>query len=200
MYRHWMARYDKCLLRPYGTSQGDFGPPETHRNPSSDKLQHEPAGVTAIIRHVIGKLDSTSSLFRHDPHFQGWRVFRKAVPVDCQPVSFGEIEKHCRIATCGDDPPGRGIRPEPMLFKIRLPHHTLHAVLSIQDEVCRAVGIEHCRRGSQMLEPAPGFLATPAIAGAGQNRPTGCLQFYPAASAYRGEVFVLRLLHCDRHR
>jgi hypothetical protein len=49
-----------------------------------------------------------------------------------------------------------------------------------------------------LLEAASGFLATGAIAGGGQNRPTDCLQFHLAASAYLGEVFLLFLVHCDR--
>src|SRR5258707_12435406 len=51
------AQYSKCLLRPADClSQGDFRPAETHRNPGGDQLQHELAGVTTIIRQVIGKL------------------------------------------------------------------------------------------------------------------------------------------------
>ena len=151
-----------------------------------------------IIRQVIGELDATSSLFCHDPHFKGRCACRKAVPVHRQPVPLGEVEEYCRIATCGNDPPGRGIRPEPMFFKILLPRHTLHSILSIQDEVCSTVGIEDRWRGSQLLEPASGFLAARAIAGAGQDRPADCLQFHLAALAYHGEAFVLFLIHCDR--
>jgi hypothetical protein len=49
-----------------------------------------------------------------------------------------------------------------------------------------------------MFEAASGFLATRAIAGGSQNRPTDCLQFHLAASAYLGEVLLLFLVHCDR--
>ena len=143
LYRREVARHSKWLLRPKDfLSQGDFWPAETHCNPSGDKLQHEFAGVTIIIRQVIGKLDAASSLSCHNPHFKGRCACRKAAPVHCQPVPFGEVEEYCRIATCGDDPPGRGIRPEPMLFKILLPHHTLHSILSKQDEICSTVRIE----------------------------------------------------------
>ena len=178
-------------------SQGDFWPAETHRNPGGDQLQHELAGVTTIIRQVIGKLDADAPLFCHDPHFKWRRACRKAVPVHRQPVPFGEVEEHCRIAARGNDPSGRGIGLEPMLFKILLPHHALHSILSIQDKACSTVGIEHGRRGSQLLEPTSGFLAARAIAGAGQNRRTDCLEFHLAALAYRGKVFVLLLVHCD---
>src|ERR1700730_1986743 len=119
------SRLADCL------SQGDFWPAETHRDPSGDKPQHELAGVTIIIWQVISKLDAVSSVLCHDPHFRGWSVCRKAVSVNRQPMSFGKVEKHCRIATCGNDSPGRGIRPEPVLFKMLLPHHTLHSILSI---------------------------------------------------------------------
>src|SRR6202171_5775892 len=113
-------------------------------------------------------------------------------------MSLGEVEEHCRIATCGNDPPGRGIKLEPVLFEILLPRDALHSILSIYDVVCSTVGIEHGWRGSQLLEAASGFLATRAIAGGGQNRPADCLQSHLAASAYLGEVFLLFLVHCDR--
>ena len=161
------TQYGECLLRPIAClPQGDFRPAETHRNPSGDQLQHELAGVTTIIRQVIGKLDAGAPLFCHHPHFKWRRACRKAVPVHRQPVPFGEVEEHCRIAARGDDPPGRGIGLEPMLFKILLPRHALHAILSIEDKACSTVGIEHGRRGSQLLEPTSGFLAARAIAGA----------------------------------
>ena len=83
-----------------------------------------------------------------------------------------------------------------MLFKMLVPRHALHAILSIQDHARSAVGIEHGRRGSQLLEPTSGFLATRAIAGAGHNRLAHCLELHFAALAHRGEVFVLFLVHC----
>jgi hypothetical protein len=185
----WSVRFADCL------SQGDFGSAETHHDPGGDKLQHELAGMTIIIRQVIGKRDAISSVLCHDPHFKGRSACRKAVPVHRQPMSLGKVEEQCRIATCGNDPPGRRIRLEPVLFKILLPRHTLHSILSIQNVVCSTVGIEHGWRGSQLLEAASGFLATRAIAGGGQNRPADCLQFHLAASAYPQEVFLLFLVH-----
>jgi hypothetical protein len=179
-------------------SQGDFRTAETHRDPGGDKPQHELAGMTIIIRQVIGKRDAVSSVLCHDPHFKGRRTCRKAVPVHRQPMSLGKVEEHSRIATCGNDPPGRRIRLEPALFEIFLPRHTLHSILSIQDVVCSTVGIEDGWCGRQLLEAASGFLATRAIAGGGQNRPANGLQFHLAASAYPGEVFLLPLVHCDR--
>src|ERR1700730_4466635 len=121
----WSLRLADCL------SQGDFWPAETHRDPSGDKPQHELAGMTIIIRQVISKLDAVSSVLCHDPHFKWRSACRKAVPVHRQPMSFSKVEKHSRIATCGKDPPGRRIRLEPVLFKILLPRHTLHSILSI---------------------------------------------------------------------
>src|SRR5712692_4006781 len=79
----------------------------------------------------ISKLDAVSSVLCHDPHFEGRSACRKAVPVHRQPMSLGKVEEHSRIATCGNDPPGRGIRLEPVLFKILVPRHTLHSILSI---------------------------------------------------------------------
>src|SRR5258708_2439536 len=180
-------------------SQGDFWPAETHRDPSGDKPQHELAGVTIIVRQVIRNLDAASSVLCHDPHFEGRSACRKAVPIHRQPMSLGKVEEHSRIATCGNDPPGRRIRLEPVLFKILVPRHTLHSILSIQDVVCSTVGIEHGWRGSQLLEAASGFLATRTIAGGGQNRPADRLQSHLAASAYLGEVVLLFLVQCDRH-
>src|SRR3981189_116159 len=112
-------------------SQGDFWPAETHRGPSGDEPQHELAGVTIIVRQVISKLDAVSSVLCHDPHFEGRSACRKAVPVHRQPMSLGKVEEHSRIATCGNDPPGRGFTLEPVLFKILVPRHTLHSILSI---------------------------------------------------------------------
>jgi hypothetical protein len=188
----WSLRLGDCL------SQGDFRPAETHRDPGGDKPQHELAGVTIIIRQVIGKRDAVSPVLCHDPHFKGRRACRKAVPVHRQPMPPGKVEEHRRIATCRDDPPGRRIWLEPVLFKMLLPRHTLHSILSIQDVVCSTVGIEDEWRGRQSLEATSGFLATRAIAGGGQNRPADCLQFHLAASAYSGEVFLLFLVHGER--
>jgi len=100
----------QCLLRSADClSQGDFRPAETHRNPGGDQLQQELAGVTTIVRQVIGKLDADAPLFCHDPHLKWRRTCRKAVPVHRQPMSLGKVEEHSRIATCGNDPPGRRI-------------------------------------------------------------------------------------------
>jgi hypothetical protein len=156
------------------------------------------AGVTGIIRHVISKYDAISPGLCHDPHFKGRRICRKAVPVHRQPMSLGKVEEHGRVATGGDDPPGRRISLEPVLSEIRLPRRTLHAILSIQDVACSTVGIEDGWRGRQLLEMTSGLLATRAIAGGGQNRPADRLQLHLAASAYPGEVFLLFLVHYDR--
>src|SRR6202022_496793 len=104
------GQYGKCLLRPPDClSQGDFRPAETHRNPGSDELQHELAGGTTIIRQVIGELDADAPLFCHDSHFKWRRACRKTVSEHRQPVPFGEVEEHCRIAARGKDPSSRGI-------------------------------------------------------------------------------------------
>src|SRR4029077_17369779 len=94
-----------------------------------------------------------------------------------------------------DDPSGGGIGLEPMLFKILLPHHALHSILSIQDQACSTVGIEHGRRRSQLLELTSGFLATRAVAGPGQNRRADWLEFHLAALGHREEMYVLFLVH-----
>jgi hypothetical protein len=151
-----------------------------------------------MIRQVIGKLDAVSSVLCHDPHFRGRSTWRKAVPVHRQPMSLGKVEEHCRIATGGNDPPGRGIRLEPVFFKILLPRHTLHSILSIQDIVCSAIGIEHGWRRREAFEAASRFLTTCAIAGGGHNRPAGCLEFHLAALACPGEMLLLFLDHCHR--
>src|SRR5271166_2301123 len=178
------TQYGECLLRPMDClPQGDFRPAETHRDPSCDQLQHKLAGVTTIVRQVIGKLDADAPLFWHHPHFKWRRACRKAVPEHRQPVSLGEVEEHCRITALGDDPSGGGIGLEPMLFKILLPHNASHAILSIQDQACSAVGIEHGRRRSQLLELTSGFLATRAVAGSGQNRRADGLEFHLTALA-----------------
>jgi hypothetical protein len=111
-------------------------------------------------------------------------------------VPFGEVEEHCRIAARGKDPSSRGIRPEPPLFKILPPHHAPHSILPVKDYTCSTVEIEHGRRGSQLLELTPGFLAARAVAGAAQNRPPDCLDLHLAALAHREKVFVLLLIHC----
>jgi hypothetical protein len=110
-------------------------------------------------------------------------------------MSLGKVDEHCRIATGGNDPPGRRIRLEPVLFKKLLPGHTLHAILSNQDIVGSTVGIEDGWRGIQLPEATSGLLATRAIAAGGQNRPAYGLQFHLAASAYPEEVVLLFLVH-----
>jgi hypothetical protein len=121
-----MANCRLGLLRPeVCLTQADFRPAETHRNPGGDQFQHELAGVTTIIRRVIGKLDADAPLFCHDPHIKWRHTFGKTVPVYRQPVPFGEIEEHCRIAARGNDSSGRGSRLEPVLFKILLPYNEL---------------------------------------------------------------------------
>ena len=181
-----------------GLSQSDFWPAETHRDPSGDEPQHELARVTLIIRHVIGKFDAVSSVSCHDPHFKGRGACRKAVPVHREPMSLGKVEEHSRIATFGNDSAGRGIGLEPVLFKISLPRHTMHSILSIQDVVRSTVRIENGWCGRQLLEAASRFLATRAKAGGSQNRPPNCLQFYRTALAYLMEVFLLILVQRNR--
>jgi hypothetical protein len=189
--------YGKSLLRPPDyLSQGYFRPAETHRNPGSDELQHDLAGVATIIRHVIGELDADAPLFCHDSHFKWRRACRKTISEHRQPVPFREVEEHCRIAARGKDPSSRGIRPEPPLFKIFLPHHATHSILSIKDYARSTVEIEQWRRGSQLLELTSGFLTARAVAGAGQNRQTDGLDLHRAASAHREKVFVLLLVRC----
>src|ERR1700744_683629 len=87
-----------------------------------------------------------------------------------------------------------------MLLKILLSCHASHAILSIQNQTCPTIGVEHGGRGSQLFEPASGFLAAHAIAGARQNRRPDGLQCHLAASAYRREMFGLLLVHNDLQR
>jgi hypothetical protein len=175
----------------------DFGPAKTHRNPGGDQLQHEPAGVTAIIRQVIGELDADAPLFCHEPHFKWWRARRNAVPEHRQPVSFGEVGEHCRITARRNDPSGGRIRLEPMLFEMLLPHHAPHPILSIQDEVCSTIGGEDGRRTGQLFELTSGCLATRAIAGGGHNRRADCPEPHFSALARRGNMFALFHAHND---
>jgi hypothetical protein len=109
---------------------------------------------------------------------------------------LGEVEEHCRVAAHGNDPPGRRIRLEPALFKIFLPNRASHPILSVQDNVCSTVRIEHGWRRSQLLELASGFLAACAVTGASQNRRPDSLELNLAALACRKEIFLLFLLHC----
>ena len=191
-----MTRAERAsdLLRPVdGLPPGDFRPAQTHRDPGCDQLRHEPGGTTTMVRQVVGKLDARTPLLCHHPHFKGRRTCLKAVPEHRQPVPLGEVEEHCRITARGNDPSGRGIGLEPMLFKILPPRHALHSILSTKDEACSTVGIEHGRCGRQMLELASSFLAARAIAGEGQNRGADCLEFHLAALAHRDELFPV---HC----
>ncbi len=175
-------------------TQADFRPAETHRNPGGDQFQHELAGPTTIIRRVIGKLDADAPFFCHDPHIKGRHIFGKTVAVDRQPVSFGEVEEHCRIAACSNDASRRRSRIEPTLFEMLLPFNELHAILSIQDKARSTIGIEHRWSGGRLLEPAARFLATRAIAGEGKNRRPCRLDLDRAASARREKELVL--VHC----
>ena len=110
-------------------------------------------------------------------------------------MSFGEVEEDSRIAAGGNDPPGRGVRFEPMFSEILLSCDALYPILSIEDHACSAVGIEQRWRESQLFELASGFLAVRAIAGTRQNRPPGRLKFHLAASARRGKMLVKILVH-----
>ena len=105
------------------------------------------------------------------------------------------LVQHCRITALGNDPAGGGIRLEPMFFKILLPRHALNSILPIQDQGCSTVGIEHGRRGSQLLELTSSFLATLAVARTGQNRWADCLEFHLTALARREEMSVSFSIH-----
>jgi hypothetical protein len=122
-------------------------------------------------------LDATYIKARRDHHIVSVAVIvAVAVNTDGRREVLGmtvgnsEAEPFCRIAARGKDPSSRGIRLEPPLFKILLPHHATHSILSIKDDACSTVGIEHRRRRGQLLELTSGLLAARAIAGAGQNR------------------------------
>jgi hypothetical protein len=79
-----------------------------------------------------------------------------------------------------------------------LPRHASHAILSIEHVIRSTIAIEDGRRGRQLLEATSGLLAICAIAGGGQNRSADDLQFYFAAAARPGEMFLLFLFHCNR--
>ena len=168
-------------------------PAKTHRSPSGDQLQHELTGATTIIWYVIGKRDADPPLVCHHSHVEPRRAGRKPIPEHRQPVSLGEVEKHCRIAAGGNDSSGGRLGLEPMLFEILPPQHASHAILSIEDHACSTVGIEHGRCRRQLLESMSGVLAARAIAGHGQNRRADDLEFHLAALAHREERL---LVHC----
>jgi hypothetical protein len=176
-------------------SPTDLRPAKAHRDPGGDQLQHELAGVTGVVRYIIGKLDADASLFRHHPHFKRRRAGRKPVAEHRQPVPFGEVEEHGRVAAGGNDPPCRGLRFEPILSEILLSRHALHPILAIEDHACSTVGIEQRWRGGQLPELTPGFLATGAITGAGQDRRAEGFEFHLAALARRGKVLLLLFIH-----
>ena len=83
-----------------------------------------------------------------------------------------------------------------MLCEIWLSRSALDAILSVQDHARPTVGIEHGRRGRQLLEPMSGLLAARAIARGGQDRRAGRLEFHLAALARRDEVCWPCLAHC----
>ena len=144
-----------------------------------------------MVRNIIGKLNASAPVFRHDPHLN-WRcVGREPVPVHRQPMSFGKVEKHCRVAARGNDAPSRGFWPEPLLLEIFQSHHALHAIFSIQEYAGSTVGIEHRRGRGQLREPPSCLLAARAKASDRHDRHTDCLELYLAAPAGRVKVFVL---------
>jgi hypothetical protein len=169
----------------------DLRPAETHRDPGGDQLQHELAGVTRVVRHIIGKLYAGAPLCCHHPHLRRRCAGRKPVPEHRQPMPFGEIEEHCRIAAGSDDPSGRRVWLEPMLTEIFLSRHALYPILAIEDHACSTVGIEQRRRGRQLLELMSGLLATAAIAGAGEDRRADGFELHLAALAGRGKLLLL---------
>jgi hypothetical protein len=191
--RDRMPEFQTGILPRFTPS--DLRPAETHRHPGGDQLQHRLAGVSLVTRHVLGQLDAGAELSRHDPYFKRRRACRKTVSIHRQPMSFGEVEEHCRIAAGGDDPPGRGLRLEPILSEIFLPRHALHPILSNQDQARSAIGIEHRWCGRQLFELAAGLLAAGAIAGRRQNRLPDRLKFHLAALAGRGKRLLRFLVH-----
>jgi hypothetical protein len=100
-------------------------------------------------------------------------------------MSLREVEKHCRIAACGDEAAGWRMGLEAILFEMFSAVDATDAILSIQNSARTAVRFEHRRRGGKLLERAPGFLTTGAIAnGAGDWR-SDSFVFHAAASAPR---------------
>ena len=176
-------------------SPNDLRPAKTHRHPGGDQLQHGLAGVSLVTRHVLWQFDAGAALSGHDPHVKRRRAFRESVSIHRQPMPSGEVEKHCRIAAGGNDPPGRGVQLEPVLSEVFLPRHALHAILSNQDQARSTIGIEHRWRGRQLFELVAGLLATRAIAGRRQNRPPDRLKFHLAALASRGKRLRKFLAH-----
>jgi hypothetical protein len=189
------APHHEGSIRSDRLSPVNLRPAETHRDPGCDQLPHELAGVTRIVRHVIGKLDAGVPLRCHDPHVKWPSAGRKPVPEHRQPMPFGEIEEHCRMAAGGNDPSRRRFRLEPMLSEIFLSRHALYPILAIEDHACSTVGIEQRRRSRHLLDQTSGLLATGAIAGAGQDRRTDGVEPHLAASARCGKALVLLLVH-----
>ena len=121
----------------------------------------------------------------HNPHLDFWRARRKPTPVHRQPVSLHEVEKHCRIAACGDEAAGWRFGLEAIFLEMFSAVDAADAILPIQNHGCAAVRFEHRRRAGKLFECAPGFLTTGAIANGACDWSSDCFVFHAATSASR---------------
>jgi hypothetical protein len=67
----------------------------------------------------------------------------------------------------------------------------MDAVFPVEDKVRTSVGVEHRRRGEELLDQMSGLLAARAIAGAAEDRRAGGFEPDFAALACRGKIFWL---------
>ncbi len=146
--------------------------------------------MCGIVGYVLGQRHAIWPLGGHDPHFQ-WSNRQGQPPAkDRQPMAFGEVEEHRRVATARHHTSRGGFRLEPTRLQPIAALHAPHAVLAVEDEVRRTVGVEHRRRVGALFDPTTRLLATLAIAGRAQDRRAHDFQHDIATLARRGQGSV----------
>src|SRR5580704_1233124 len=114
-------------------------PFETHRDPCTQQLQYEFAGVARIVGHVVGQNHALRPFGSHHTHGRRRYIGGKAAAIDREPVPLGKVDEHGRAATARVHPPCWRSWFQPSLLKKLRSLDAAHPILAVQDVVRTAI-------------------------------------------------------------
>jgi hypothetical protein len=136
---------------------------------------------------VVGKLRSLRAMARHDAHFDGRCVARKASAIHRKPVPFRELEQHRGIAARSHHASRWRAWCKPEFLQVLAACCASDAIPSVQQIGRSTIGIEHRGGGWKLLDVPTGCLTAVAIAGGADNRSATSLEDDAPAGASSGQ-------------
>jgi hypothetical protein len=116
---------------------------EQHRYLCAQQFPHELAVMCLVAWHVIGQSDILRPVTRHDAHFDGRRVARKATAIHRKPMPFRELKQHGGIAASGHHASRWRGRCKLEFLQVFTASGASDAILSVHQVGGSAIGIKH---------------------------------------------------------